>query len=108
MRKSRREESDPRIPAPHQSPAEALREDMAAIMFGAAGGASVPGALDDDDPPPVKTRPTDPMGKVSPRDPMGGDCACGSIKNFPHDTRPRLLRARNAQLDKDGPTFFSF
>jgi hypothetical protein len=94
MRGSRRTETDTRAPMRRQSQEEQLREDMAAIMFGAGDARRGAGALDD----PIKT---------NPRDPMGDECTCGSIKNFPHDTRPRVERAKQAFREKPSPTLLS-
>lgn len=74
-----------------------LLEDMASLMFNEDGPLSTKGALDDD-PQPVKTRPTDPTGD---------DCSCGSIKNYPHDTRSRRQRSGIA-FDQLPPSSTSF
>ncbi len=105
MRESRRGEKDARIPIREQTPHEALFEDMTAIMFGSRSGTRGAGALDDD-PPPVKTRPTDPMGQIGPRDPMG-DSEGSRVKNFPHDTRPHAERATEANFLDHNPIFFN-
>jgi hypothetical protein len=105
MRDTRRSEPDPRIPRATQSASDKLKEDMACIMYNSSGwNSALDSTLDD----PIKTGPRDPMGEIGPRDPMGGgECACASIKNFPHDTRPRKLRLKRALSDEEkGPSFF--
>ncbi|MCU1268327.1 MAG: hypothetical protein JWM21_4645 [Acidobacteria bacterium] len=106
MRQSRRSEPDTRVPAFTQTPKEQLQEDMAAIMFNSSGSSGAPGTLASNDP--GKTGPRDPMGQVGPRDPMGGTCTCGSVKNFPHDTRPRLEQAKGGPREDPSPLFFNF
>jgi hypothetical protein len=71
--------------APVLSAEDELEEDIASICFNNEGPLNIYGALGDG-PKPVKT---------DVRDPTGDDCACGTIKNYPHDTRPR--RERNKQ-----------
>ncbi len=114
IRKSRRAEAaeliDPRVPMPSEKDEDRLLEDMAAFMFGVGGGIGH-GALEKTGPrdPLGQTGPRDPLGQFGPRDPMGGDCSCGSIKNFPHDTRPREDRLKGGpKRQDDGPTLFNF
>jgi Clostripain family len=63
-----------------------LLEDIISLMFDAQGPLSNDSTLDDPDPL-----------KTNPRDPTGDDCTCGSIKNYPHDTRPRFQRSQRAE-----------
>jgi len=93
QRAVRKEETDS-VAATQRAPSkrEELLEDMASLMFNDRGPLNTPGALDDD--PPVKPRPTDPTGD---------ECTCGSVKNYPHDTRP--LRERVHSAFEDAPPF---
>jgi hypothetical protein len=74
--------------------AEKLLEDKIALLYmpGASGSsASFPGSLQ----------------KTDKTDPMGGDCSCPSIKNYPRDTRRRRERKRPFGPDPDlAPAFF--
>ena len=121
MRETRRAEADRRIPMPPQRDKDKLFEDMAAFMFGVGGGIGH-GALaigDKTGPrdplgetgprdPLGETGPRDPLGEFGPRDPMGGSCGCGSIKNFPHDIRPRNQRLKGSPKEDKGPTLLNF
>jgi hypothetical protein len=74
-----------------------LLEDMASLMFNDQGPLNQTGTLGNE------------KLKVKPRDPTGDDeCTCGSIKNYPHDTRPRRERSRIAsdQSPPSSTTFF--
>ncbi len=47
------------------------------------------------------------LQKTDKTDPMGGDCSCPSIKNFPRDTRPRRERKQpSADSRAFSPAFF--
>jgi hypothetical protein len=74
--------------------AERLLEDKIALVYmpDASGStASFPGSLQ----------------KTDKTDPMGGDCSCPSIKNYPRDTRRRLERKRPfGQAPDAAPAFF--
>lgn len=84
-RDARRGEADPRSMTAMQTPKDELEEDIASICFNNEGPLNTSGALDG----------PAPSSKTDPKDPTGDDCSCGSIKNYPHDTRPR--RQRNKQ-----------
>lgn len=79
-RNARRAEPDPRTMAVAQSLEDELEEDIVSICFNNEGPLNTPGALN------TLSR------KVDPKDPTGDDCECGTIKNYPHDTRPRTQR----------------
>ncbi|MET0623733.1 MAG: clostripain-related cysteine peptidase [Pyrinomonadaceae bacterium] len=79
-RNPRRAEADTRTRAATQNAEERLEEDIASICFNNEGPLNMPGALN------TLSR------KVDPKDPTGDDCDCGTIKNYPHDTRPRPER----------------
>lgn len=71
---------------------ERVREDMASLLF---AGVTVPasdGSLADEN-----------RSKPGPSDPAGPGCTCGSIKNFPRDTR---LRRQRTQAAPKKPTGF--
>lgn len=73
---------------------EELSEDLANLVFGSRIG---------------QLNPEDalvaPAGKVNPND-RTGDCACATIKNYPHDTRDFRARQRAApKPDKQGNFF---
>jgi hypothetical protein len=83
MRKSRKdpEERDERQPVPprlskEKQDAANLNEDMASLIYNGEGTLSGTSAL-----------------KVTPIEGTGGECNCGSIKNYPRDTRPRREKA---------------
>jgi len=69
-----------------QSPFEELEEDIASICFNNEGPLNRSNALGEQLS----------GGKVDVRDPMGDDCTCGSVKNYPHDTRLQRQRAKKA------------
>lgn len=73
---------------------ERLLEDKIALVYmpaASSAAASVPGSLQ----------------KADKTDPMGGDGAYSSIKNYPHDTRRRLERKRPFGQARDlAPAFF--
>ena len=72
---------------------EKLLEDKMALVYmpAASAAASVPGSLQ----------------KTDKTDPMGGECSCPSIKNYPRDTRRRRERKRPfGQAPDLGPAFF--
>jgi hypothetical protein len=89
MRASRKDEADKAKYDPREESTEDdnLFEDIASLMFNAAGPLNVNGALND-------------SGKVNPQDPTGDECTCGSIKNYLRDTRKRRERGERAN-----PTF---
>ena len=60
-----------------------LIEDISSIMFDADGPLNTSGTLADTD-------------KPHPRSPMGDECNCSSIKNFPRDTRKRSEKSKGA------------
>jgi hypothetical protein len=65
---------------PDVSPADEMYEDMRSLAFGGDGRPGGEGS------------PTDTL-KIGSKDPTGDDdCTCGSIKNYPRDTRPRHER----------------
>ena len=74
--------------------AEKLLEDKIALIYipaATGGAASFPGSLQ----------------KTDKTDPMGGDCSCLSIKNYPRDTRRRRERKRPfGQAPALAPSFF--
>lgn len=83
-------QSEPDSKAPIMLPPtddDKLEEDIVSICFNNEGTLRAANTLDD--PPPVKTH---------PNSPLGDGCTCPSIKNYPHDTRPR--RERGKQADK--------
>lgn len=59
-----------------------LNEDIASLMFNAEGPLNVNGALSSE--------------KPNPQGSTGDGCTCGSIKNFPRDTRARRERVKCA------------
>jgi hypothetical protein len=85
--------------APTQTPEEELLEDITSLCFNNAGPLNTPGALGE----------TLSGGKTDSRDPTGDDCTCGTIKNYPHDMRPRRKRFEKAPGDAlpIGPNFFN-
>ena len=64
-----------------------LLEDIASLVYNREGQLSNENSLNGDGNRPEKTH---------PNDPLGGDCTCPSIKNHPHDTRPRRVRGKQA------------
>jgi hypothetical protein len=69
-----------------RSSAEQLAEDIASICFNNGGPLNASNTLGGPDKPP----------KTDVRDPTGDECTCGSIKNYPHDTRPNREKAQQA------------
>jgi Clostripain family len=67
-----------------------LNEDIASLMFNAEGPLNVNGALSGEKPNPQGT--------------TGDECTCGSIKNFPRDTRARRDRGKSATKKPTYPT----
>lgn len=105
-RETRREEEEknsraiPGVEPEAQTDEQKLKEDIVSICFNNEGPLNTASALDG--PRPVKT---------DVRDPTGDVCTCGSIKNYPHDTRPRRQKARKAAfpaLPVDPETFTLF
>lgn len=79
--------------APRLTREEELNEDIVSICFNNAGPLSATGTSGN-----VLAGPS---GKRDPTDPVGDDCACNSIKNYPHDTRNLRQRARNPLGNRD-------
>jgi hypothetical protein len=79
MRESRKSETPPaRMLTGREKEEAELNEDMASLIYNGEGTLSGTSAL-----------------KVTPIEGTGGECNCGSIKNYPHDTRPRREKADN-------------
>lgn len=72
-----------------------VREDMASLIFAGSGVPSPDGTLSDGN-----------RSKPGPSDPTGDVCTCGSIKNYPRDTRMRRERAREAPQEQSITEFF--
>lgn len=75
---------------PAKEDADNLHEDITSLMFNAEGSLNLNGTL------------SDPSDKPNGQGTTGDGCTCGSIKNFPRDTR--ALRER-AQRANDEPTY---
>ncbi|HTG18384.1 MAG TPA: clostripain-related cysteine peptidase [Blastocatellia bacterium] len=67
----------------NESPEAMLNEDIVSLMFNAEGPLNVNGTLSGEKPNPQGT--------------TGDECTCGSIKNFPRDTRARSKRGTRAK-----------
>jgi cysteine peptidase C11 family protein len=71
-----------------------LQEDKIALVYMTGGSGSTAGFAGS-------------LQKTDKTDPMGGDCSCPSIKNYPRDTRRRRERNRPFVQEPDlGPAFF--
>lgn len=73
-----RRESSPRV----ESEEDALLEDIASLVFNDEGQ--------------LNRNETLGGGKTAPADPTGDECTCASVKNYPHDTRARRDRGKQA------------
>lgn len=60
-----------------------LAEDLLSLVFNGEGRLS------------IENSPTDVL-KIGTRDPLGDDCSCSSVKNYPRDTRARREKAQKA------------
>jgi hypothetical protein len=65
-----------------------LKEDIASICYNNEGPLNIYNTAGD--------RLDKPLNKTDVRDPMGNGCSCGSIKNYPRDTRRQGKRAGKA------------
>lgn len=81
-----------RVPSTEEERREDLNEDIVSICFNNAG------PLNTDASSSVLALPS---GKRDPPDPTGDDCACNSIKNYPHDTRNLRKRSQDPLGHKD-------
>ena len=73
---------------------ERLLEDKIALLYTQSAPNSAPNAAGS-------------LQKGDKTDPMGGDCSCPSIKNYPRDTRPRRERTQPSQESLAfAPVFF--
>jgi Clostripain family len=73
---------------------EKLLEDKIALVYTQAAPSSAPNVAGS-------------LQKTDKTDPMGADCSCPSIKNYPRDTRPRRERTQPSQESLAfAPAFF--
>ncbi len=93
MRDPRTTEYNVLWPITTSSAKQELHEDIATLVYFAEGQLANSFTLG---------------GKVGPDDPTGDECTCGSVKNYPHDTRPKRERTQTAEkhFDLVSPTFF--
>jgi hypothetical protein len=66
-----------------------LAEDLLSLVFNDEGRLS------------RESSPADVLTKIGTRDPTGDECACGSVKNYPRDTRALEEKGRRASAAED-------
>lgn len=89
------ERGEPTPPKPVQSPEEILSEDIANLVFSVEGQLNRSSVADILEP------------KTHPPDPMGDECTCSPIKNFPRDTRA-LSERRSTAYQEELPINLNF